>query len=357
LIAATGVAGVPRALCHYLGELSLSYTDLGFITHILSYRWTSAYPFPSQRKLAAQAGIGRTGIQRRICALQDLGYLEVAERYDEQNGRRTSNGYNLTPLLERLNELILRDWDTLWKHRDPLVSNGEDDETTPPRPVDSSPPGPQKSAGASRQKWAGGRSQKWVGPGRRMSVGPAPRSAPEVEAPNSDAARMESQSIEDEPVEEKHHRATTTPHVSPLVLIERAIAADSDELGDQRHLAANRTRARRLWSQTDLPADEFVRILGEARARTLEHAERVISQERTGVHLAPMLMPYYFGVVKGILRAAPHPSIWKSYAWLSGAGCGRTSRTGGWLELGSSRGIPNPAVASWASAIRRASAS
>jgi hypothetical protein len=65
LIAATGVAGVPRALCHYLGELGLSYADLGFVTHVLSYRWTSAFPFPAQRKLAEQAGIGRTGIQRR----------------------------------------------------------------------------------------------------------------------------------------------------------------------------------------------------------------------------------------------------------------------------------------------------
>ncbi|MGH2411830.1 MAG: hypothetical protein ACRDGS_15925, partial [Chloroflexota bacterium] len=75
LIAATGVAGVPRALCHYLGELGLSYADLGFITHILSYRWTSDYPFPSQRRLAEQAGIGRTGIQRRAYALQALEYL------------------------------------------------------------------------------------------------------------------------------------------------------------------------------------------------------------------------------------------------------------------------------------------
>src|SRR5205814_53487 len=83
----TGVAVVPRALCHYLGELGLSYTDLGFITHILSYRWTTAYPFPAQRKLAQQAGVGRTGIQRRVYALQSLGYLEIAERYTQDDGR------------------------------------------------------------------------------------------------------------------------------------------------------------------------------------------------------------------------------------------------------------------------------
>ena len=300
LIAATGIAGVPRALCHFLGELGLSYADLGFITHILSYRWTSAFPYPSQRKLAEQGGVGRTGIQRRIYALQELGYLQIAERYDQQDGRRTSNGYDLTPLLERLNELILRDWDTVWKHRDPLVSDDDDDSSYPPPSVDNSSPSPQSEAGASPQKWVGHLSQKAVGASRDLAAGPAQRSGHKQDPANLDTEAIDPPS-QDQSINEKQIRATTlhpstekhSPPGPTLTSIDERIATCSDQFHDRRHLAANRTRALHLYQQSGLPLDEFVAVLGEAAERTLNHSDRIAG---------PHAMPYFFGVVKGVLR-------------------------------------------------------
>jgi hypothetical protein len=307
LIAATGVAGVPRALCHYLGELGLSYADLGFVTHLLSYRWTTAFPFPAQRKLAEQAGIGRTGIQRRVYALQALGYLVVAERFDQRDGRRTSNGYDFTPLLDRLNELILRDWETVWKHRDPLVSDGEEEPADPQPGVDNRPDRSQNDGGRRPQKWVGDHSQETAGAGADLKVGRAHKSAHKEDLPERRGNDLSIKRENREPTERNSHLRTTTTTApsSPQDVSamessatgddERAIDSIMDEYSDQfrdsRHVASNRSRARSLWQQTTLSPQEFVRALADAGARTAAHATRVDNA-----------MPYFFGVLKGVLR-------------------------------------------------------
>lgn len=315
LIAATGVAAVPRALCHYLGELGLSYADLGFITHLLSYRWTSAYPFPKQRKLAQQAGLTRNGVQRRVYALQSLGYLDITERFDQESGRRTSNGYDLTPLLDRLNTLILRDWDTIWKHRDPLVSDGDDDDNVD-NLVEKSAPHRVLSAPAGTQNSAGGRQQISAGVSRHSSLDPAHRNQSHEKESFDNKQVLKGRSKEDEipAKEEENLRATTTKASissnSQLVSVnhprsatlDRIIADYSDQFGDRRHLSSNRSRARRLWAQTDLTDEEFAKVLYLAGARTAAHADQVRNVESDGVHWEPKLMPYFFGVVKGILQ-------------------------------------------------------
>lgn len=319
LIAATGVAGVPRALCHYLGELGLSYADLGFITHILSYRWTSAYPFPSQRKLAEQAGIGRSGIQRRAYALQALEYLQIAERYDQDDGRRTSNGYDLTPLLDRLNELILRDWDTVWKHRDPLVSDdvpGEADSfTRVDNSVDNSPDRSQESVGDRLQKWEGPHPHKAAGDSGDFGASPADKNHHEEESIKKRQLQPTTPDRRGENLEKNSLRATTTT-VPTLVdskstgdveagrtrAIDRVVADYSDQFDDRRHLSSNRTQARRLCQQSGLEVEEFVQVLYEAGARTASHLDRIEKAESDGIHHTPKVMPYFFGVIRGVLR-------------------------------------------------------
>jgi hypothetical protein len=312
LIAATGVAGVPRALCQYLGELGLSYTDLGFITHVLSYRWTTAFPFPAQRKLADQAGIGRTGIQRRVYALQALGYLVVAERFDQRDGRRTSNGYDFTPLLERLNELILRDWETVWKHRDPLVSDGEDESANPHSTVDNRTDHPQNGEGHRAQEWVGGRAQNAVGAGANLRVRDAHKSAPKEDLPQVSNRVSDLRQTDREPPERKPNlRTTTTAIVASNQATSRIPEASadhrtrevdslvdqySDQFGDSRHVASNRSRARRLWQQTALSSEDFARALADAGARTIAHTVNVENR-----------MSYFFGVLKGVLRDRGFP--------------------------------------------------
>jgi len=309
LIAATGVAGVPRALCHYLGELGLSYADLGFITHLLSYRWTTAYPYPKQRKLAAQAGLTRNGIQRRVYALQSLGYLNANERFDQQSGRRTTNSYDLTPLLDRLNDLILRDWDTVWKHRDPLVADSAEDESeaSVQIAVDNPPPGRELSASPGTQDSAIPLPRKSAGARRANVASPADSSGqhgldtPEPDAPPDDDPPPDQDASDEDAI---HRPATATSRLDCSIPEElaRAIADYSDQFGDRRHLAGNRTRALRLWQESGLAEGEFLRAVYTAGARTATRADRVRGSSSTGEPDGPKnLMPYFFGVLKGVV--------------------------------------------------------
>jgi hypothetical protein len=296
---------VPRALCHYLGELGLSYADLGFLTHLLSYRWTTAYPFPKQRKLADQAGLTRNGIQRRVYALQALGYLNTNERFDQESGRRTTNSYDLTPLLDRLNDFILRDWDTVWKHRDPLVADASD-EASPHPNVDNTPSGRGVSASTRTQDSAIPRTRSSAGSGRAIEAPPADQTQQHgVDEPQLEMALPDSGPQPDPTEAETDHRSATTLSTLDGLSSDElasAIADYSDQFGDRRHLSGNRTRSIRLWQQSGFSEAEFVKAVYTAGARTASRAARVRGSPSEGDADAPKnLMPYFFGVLKGVV--------------------------------------------------------
>jgi hypothetical protein len=311
LIASTGVTIVPRALFFYSGELGLSYADVGFVGHILSYRWTTTVPFPSQGKLAQQAGLTRRGLRLRVMALKSLGYLRVVERF-AQEGRQTSNGYDFSPLLARLNELIRRDWESVWKHRDPLVA-AEDDGVVADGDisVDKPPPVEVSFRGERERNYRGEGVESFRGERDRSFRLPESESASEEDSVKKEGQGRSGNSDRKEDSRTSSLRATRTSDIpSPARQIElphdpsidRAIADYSDQFGDRPHLAANQTRAHRLWRQTRLESREFLDVLYVAGGRTASHLGEIEGTETDGIHRHPKAMPYYLGVVKGVLR-------------------------------------------------------
>jgi len=109
-LAEYGVAAAPLALDHYQGELGLSFAEVGFIKHILSYKWDERDPYPSLELMAQRTGYSVRTLQRLKAGLIRKGLLKVEKRYDERGGR-LSDQYNLSLLFARLEELIQRDFE------------------------------------------------------------------------------------------------------------------------------------------------------------------------------------------------------------------------------------------------------
>ena len=85
-------------------------------------------------------------------------------------------------------------------------------------------------------------------------------------------------------------------------MLDRVIADYSDQFDDRRHLSSNQTQARRLCGHSGLGVADFVQVLYEAGARTASHVDRIERIESDGIHRLPRVRPYFFGVVKGVLR-------------------------------------------------------
>jgi hypothetical protein len=68
------------------------------------------------------------------------------------------------------------------------------------------------------------------------------------------------------------------------------------------HLAANRTRARRIWRESGLSADAFLALAREAERRTLDCAARIRKRSTVSINTANK-MPYFFAVLANLVRS------------------------------------------------------
>lgn len=316
IIAAVGIAAIPRALYYYMGELGLSYADVGFIGHLLSFRWTSEVPFPGVEKLARQAGCRASTIQRRRQAIEELGYCAVVPRFSQ--GRQTSNGYDLSALFERLEACIRRDWQTIWKDRDPMVGDDVPDDdpfadhALVPGPVDNTPGDREVAALPGRDSAAPPGRAFATGAGRESG---APGAAPPRPHESHDSEDMRRR--DERPGESKHDhqgaaiRAAEIRVVPPgstsqddglpaSVPVATALAAYAKDLRDgPRSRAGNYTRARRIWAASGLDEPNFLRFL----ARAHDRAQRAPVVGDGAAH-AGSRMPYFFAVLEDLVDAA-----------------------------------------------------
>jgi len=104
-IAKEGIAPIPVALFRYQRALGLSFQEVSFICHLLSYRWTVSDPYPSIEKLSELTGISAKTLHAYKKSLIQKGKIKVYNRFDHKGGQLT-NGYDLTPLFKDLEELI-----------------------------------------------------------------------------------------------------------------------------------------------------------------------------------------------------------------------------------------------------------
>lgn len=93
---------VPSALLKGQARLRINATELALLIHLMDHWWQAdKMPWPSKKTLAERLGVGSKTIQRAMAHLEEEGLITRVARYHKTGGR-TSNEYDLSPLVERL---------------------------------------------------------------------------------------------------------------------------------------------------------------------------------------------------------------------------------------------------------------
>lgn len=99
-----GFCIIPAVLLRAQRRLGLSSSQLAFLLQVADFWWTAGdWPFPKKETLAQRLGLSEKQVQRLACGLEKRGYLKRIERKGKYG--RKSNGYDLSGLVKKLNEL------------------------------------------------------------------------------------------------------------------------------------------------------------------------------------------------------------------------------------------------------------
>lgn len=105
---AANYAVIPSALIRGQARLGINATEFALLIHLVDHWWKpSEMPWPSKKTLAERLRVGEKTVQRAMARLEEEGLIQRKKRFN-RTGARTSNEYDLTPLVERL-KLIAKD--------------------------------------------------------------------------------------------------------------------------------------------------------------------------------------------------------------------------------------------------------
>lgn len=100
-----GYAVVPSILMRSQARLKIGATELAVLVHLIDHWWKPAdMPWPSKQLIAERLGVGAKTVQRAMVKLEAAKLIIRKERY-QKNGGRTSNEYDLSPLVAMLTEV------------------------------------------------------------------------------------------------------------------------------------------------------------------------------------------------------------------------------------------------------------
>lgn len=98
---------IPCALLRGQARLHIGPNELAVLVHLIDHWWRpDAMPWPSKKTIAERLGVNPKTVQRAIAKLQEEGLVLRKERYHKTGGR-TSNEYDLSPLVEKLKPIAL----------------------------------------------------------------------------------------------------------------------------------------------------------------------------------------------------------------------------------------------------------
>lgn len=104
---AAGFTVVPSILLRSQKRLGINANELAVLVHLMEHWWQpGSMPWPSKRKIAERLDVSEKTVQRAAAKLENLKLIKRVGRYVEGKGR-TSNGYNLSLLVERLTEIAV----------------------------------------------------------------------------------------------------------------------------------------------------------------------------------------------------------------------------------------------------------
>lgn len=106
-IAKEGIAPIPLALLRYQKELNITPGEMGFIVHLLSYRWRGdRVAHPSLEKMSELTGMSVRVLHKYKTSLLAKKLIGVKNRYHKESGAQLTNEYDFTPLFKKLCEII-----------------------------------------------------------------------------------------------------------------------------------------------------------------------------------------------------------------------------------------------------------
>lgn len=95
-------AVIPSALLRGQARLGINATELAVLIHLIDHWWKAdEMPWPSKKTLADRLMMGEKAVQRAMRKLEEAKLVERKPRFNK-TGARTSNEYDLSPLVERL---------------------------------------------------------------------------------------------------------------------------------------------------------------------------------------------------------------------------------------------------------------
>ncbi|MGR3436645.1 MAG: helix-turn-helix domain-containing protein [Shimia sp.] len=93
---------IPSALLRGQARLGIDAMELAVLMHLLDHWWQAdKMPWPSKKTIAERLRVSEKTIQRAMVRLEEGKLIQRNPRYHKTGGR-TSNEYDLSPLVERL---------------------------------------------------------------------------------------------------------------------------------------------------------------------------------------------------------------------------------------------------------------
>ena len=104
-VMALGFSIVPSLLLRAQQRLGLNPTQLAVLMQLSDFWWDSERkPYPSKAALSDRLGLSPRQVQRYVAELEDAGLVKRTQRWSSHGGK-TTNSYDLSGLVKRLQEL------------------------------------------------------------------------------------------------------------------------------------------------------------------------------------------------------------------------------------------------------------
>ncbi len=357
VIAAAGIAAIPKALFTYQRALQLSAVQVWFTSYILAHRWSTDLPYPSLRLMAARTHYSERHLHDVKDSLVAAGYLRVIGRIGPQ-GSQDTNAYDFAGLLAALTahieginkppmvsttpasmaalaeaagnqEAIAEETEGGTSTWTPRVRRGQ--HRPPARQAASNPPHrvPVQPTTSGHPDQMETRTSGSVGTRTDSSEGKGTYSSVDNRTLRSETSRTqhsernrtarlggtrtsgsdEKEPIQEEPIQEEpdsnhvtrqknpNDVSTATPRYSPYIA---AVILDySRELGDAVHGPANVTQAAHLWRESGLSEEAFVEQLHKVRMQVR------LYQGKQGFGYIENKMAYFFRTLRDLMQLPP----------------------------------------------------
>ncbi|MBJ5579807.1 helix-turn-helix domain-containing protein, partial [Salmonella enterica subsp. enterica serovar Derby] len=109
---------IPTSFLFLQAELSITPLVFNILINLVSRWWeTKEHPYPSQESLAKRMGVSKRSIQREVTNLVELGLITKQANKASSAKYKGRNTYDLTGLVERLNEMAPEKITSMQRHK------------------------------------------------------------------------------------------------------------------------------------------------------------------------------------------------------------------------------------------------